>query len=202
MLRPVDVQGTPLEQLEWLPYNRKPITEWDNRDTAFREVARGIRIAIERAPRSFSTVHSPPTLRDPSPLLVYKKHIKDLYRQRLLERVRSRWITTFLEQSLHGATLIVLDLYEESDMVVNPWKQVVHEIESLKQPLPSGTRIIQAYDYAEGELLLLGEPGSGKTTLLLELARVLLERAEQDDTHAIPVLFNLSSWEERQRTFS
>ncbi|MFL5658099.1 MAG: NACHT domain-containing protein, partial [Ktedonobacteraceae bacterium] len=47
--------------------------------------------------------------------------------------------------------------------------------------------------------LILGEPGAGKTTLLLELARTLLQRAEQEEFHRLPVVFNLSSWpKERQ----
>src|SRR5258708_27922951 len=48
--------------------------------------------------------------------------------------------------------------------------------------------------------LILGEPGSGKTTLLLQLARELLDRAEQDETHRMPVVFNLSSWADRKST--
>jgi predicted NACHT family NTPase len=47
--------------------------------------------------------------------------------------------------------------------------------------------------------MLIGEPGAGKTTLLLELARDLLERATLDDTQAIPVVFNLSSWAQKQQ---
>ena len=54
--------------------------------------------------------------------------------------------------------------------------------------------MIQAYDEANGELLILGAPGAGKTTLLLELTRDLLERARLDEFHPIPVIFNLSSW--------
>ncbi len=49
-----------------------------------------------------------------------------------------------------------------------------------------------------GELLILGEPGSGKTTLLLELARDLLDRAQQDESHPIPTIFHLSSWAEEE----
>jgi DNA polymerase III delta prime subunit len=43
-------------------------------------------------------------------------------------------------------------------------------------------------------LLLLGAPGTGKSTSLRELARELLLRAEQDPTHPLPVIINLSSW--------
>jgi predicted NACHT family NTPase len=47
-------------------------------------------------------------------------------------------------------------------------------------------------------LLILGAPGAGKTTLLLMLARELLDRAERDAGHPIPVIFNLSSWAEKR----
>jgi hypothetical protein len=50
------------------------------------------------------------------------------------------------------------------------------------------------FDEQLGQLLILGAPGSGKTTLLLELAEELLLRAGEDETHPIPILFNLSSW--------
>jgi len=53
---------------------------------------------------------------------------------------------------------------------------------------------VQVYDEADGELLILGEPGAGKTTLLLERACPLLERAEANEHHRIPVVFHLSSW--------
>ena len=51
---------------------------------------------------------------------------------------------------------------------------------------------------AGNALLILGEPGAGKTTLLLELTRDLLDRAAQDESHLIPVVFNLSSWAEHR----
>ncbi len=57
----------------------------------------------------------------------------------------------------------------------------------------------EVYDKAHGELLILGEPGAGKTTLLLELARDLLDRAEQEQAHLIPVVFNLSSWTRKRQ---
>jgi GTPase SAR1 family protein len=48
-------------------------------------------------------------------------------------------------------------------------------------------------------LLILGAPGSGKTTLLLELARDLLDRADRDPLHPIPVVFPLSTWAESRK---
>lgn len=43
-------------------------------------------------------------------------------------------------------------------------------------------------------LLILGEPGSGKSTLLLQFGLELLKEAEKDTKKPIPLLLNLSSW--------
>ncbi len=99
-----------------------------------------------------------------------------------------------LEQSLHGAALIELGLQEQSDAIMNPWRLVVQEADHPACSLASGMHVTQVYDQAEGELLILGAPGAGKTTLLLRLARDLLTRAKQDESHPIPIVLNLSSW--------
>src|SRR5260221_2632661 len=65
--------------------------------------------------------------------------------------------------------------------------------------LPKGARLLSVFDRLNGKLLILGEPGSGKTTCMLDLARDLLNRAEADPEHPIPVMFNLSSWSEQQK---
>lgn len=123
-------------------------------------------------------------------------------RQRLLEKVRAFWITGVLEQSLHGAALIALGLHEQPDSVTTPWQLLLQQSGETPRALPGGTHIRQVYDDAGSELLILGEPGSGKTTLLLELARDLLDRAKLDEHHPMPVVFNLSSWAEKQQPLS
>lgn len=60
------------------------------------------------------------------------------------------------------------------------------------------TPISEAFDDCDSALLILGAPGAGKTTLLLELASDVLDRAEHDSTHPIPVIFPLSSWAARR----
>jgi GTPase SAR1 family protein len=92
-----------------------------------------------------------------------------------------------------------LGLQEQPDAVAHPWQLVLQHPASAPRPLPTGIRITQVYDSAEGELLILGAPGSGKTTLLLELARDLLDRAEREEQHPLPVVFNLSSWASKQQ---
>jgi predicted NACHT family NTPase len=54
----------------------------------------------------------------------------------------------------------------------------------------------------EGRLLILGKPGAGKTTMLLELAKELVQRAEQDLSEPVPILLSLSSWQNDQQSIT
>lgn len=47
LLRPVDLDATPFAHLQCLPRNGKPVTQWDNQDTALREIAKELRHLLE-----------------------------------------------------------------------------------------------------------------------------------------------------------
>ena len=47
ILRPVDWRGAPFGKLQALPRNARPVTSWRDRDEAFKNVAEGIRGAID-----------------------------------------------------------------------------------------------------------------------------------------------------------
>ncbi len=47
ILRPVDWENTPFNELQALPKGGKPVTKWDDRDEAFVDVVRGIKKAIK-----------------------------------------------------------------------------------------------------------------------------------------------------------
>jgi len=49
LLRPVDVdwEGAPFARLQGLPIDLRPVTTWTNKDEAFKNIAQGIRRAIE-----------------------------------------------------------------------------------------------------------------------------------------------------------
>lgn len=112
----------------------------------------------------------------------------------MLERVRKKWIKGMLEPSLHAAPLITLGLQERPDLIQDPLREEMQELELPSKLLREGTRLLEVYDETDGGLLLLGTPGSGKTTLLLDLTADLLVRAEHDETKPIPVVLPLASW--------
>ena len=138
----------------------------------------------------------------PSLVQARKERTPDPNRRKMLSRVRNTWIDGVLARSLNNASLISLDLMEIPEALDNPWYSSVQETTGPMRSLPSGTTLLQLFDIAGGSLLVLGEPGAGKTTLLLELARVLLLRAEQNEQYPMPVIFHLAAWSARQPAFA
>lgn len=120
--------------------------------------------------------------------------------QILLRKVKQFWIEGVLEKSLFQKVLIDLGMERMQGAVDNPWTSVLDRPGASSQLLPPEQTIADVFAEEGSSLLLLGEPGSGKTTMMLELARVLLARSERDLNSPIPVIFNLSSWVEPQRT--
>ncbi|MEO1297906.1 MAG: toll/interleukin-1 receptor domain-containing protein [Cyanobacteria bacterium J06636_16] len=47
ILKPVDLVGTPIAQLQALPKDAKPITRWGDQDEAFLDVVKGIRRVVD-----------------------------------------------------------------------------------------------------------------------------------------------------------
>ena len=125
-------------------------------------------------------------------------------RQNLLEEVKEVWIEGVLEKSLHKQIPIILNLEERSDALdkfnngeirINPNKKA--------KPLNQDTKIIDIFDgkniRQRRQILILGEPGSGKTIALLEFAKEWIALAEKDPNRLIPVVFNLSSYQDKEQ---
>jgi hypothetical protein len=118
-------------------------------------------------------------------------------RRIMLGHVENFWVKGILEKSLHGAVLLELGIKEDPDAVKTyPW---AIKREATKETLPVGMSMLEIFEQIGmgRSLIILGAPGSGKTTMLLELTRQLIERAREDVTEPIPVVFNLSSWIEK-----
>jgi hypothetical protein len=56
LIRECDMTGTPLTSLQWLPTGAKPVKKWTDRDSAWTDVAKGIRKTVEE----LTAVQRPP----------------------------------------------------------------------------------------------------------------------------------------------
>src|SRR5262249_5260594 len=59
LLRPVDWKSAPFGHLQVLPSNGVPVTSWPNRDSAFADIARGIRSVLQEGKLPPLVVPSP-----------------------------------------------------------------------------------------------------------------------------------------------
>ena len=50
----------------------------------------------------------------------------------------------------------------------------------------------------QGSFLIVGKPGTGKSTTLLELAKEIILKAKNNKDIPVPVIFNLSRWNQKQ----
>ena len=125
-----------------------------------------------------------------------RSSIEKRNRVQMIRRVRHDWIDGVLHKSLWKVARLEPGLTVEPDVVESTL--VLERPFTKCRVLPPETRISEVYDEQVGQLLILGAAGTGKTTALLELAQALLDRAQKDDDHPIPVILNLSSWP-RQR---
>ena len=197
LLRPVDSQDAPFAHLQSLPRDNTPVTSWPDQDEAFCDIAKGIRMVVEHLRKVERMPPLPPLPSWSANKRVSSKNYTS--RDRMLNLVRTFWIDGLLTQSLHHAARIELCLQGRPNVLDNPWRLQVQELDRSSQGLSEDTSIVEMYDRAQGELLILGEPGAGKTTLLLELTCTLLERAENNERLPMPIVFTLSSWAEKRQ---
>ena len=137
-----------------------------------------------------------------SPAIERESISQNEYRQRktLVNKVKQFWIEGFLKPSLYANSAINLDWQNSPDAVLRPFEGMADipvELDESFEELQS-TEILNQTGQGN-TLLILGDPGSGKTITLLQLAEKLVAQSEADLTKPIPVVFNLSSWGQKQQ---
>jgi DNA polymerase III delta prime subunit len=144
----------------------------------------------------------------------------DDWRRELLKAMKIE-VTKRLRDSLHNEEIIQLQMENRQEQIGRSqllaiknnqssplgWLQpqrLLKVFGGLDSELEAGKSIIEVFDQPDiaGRLLILGAPGVGKTTMLLEVVRDLIERAEQQPDYPIPVLFELSNWQDDKQAIS
>src|SRR4029453_6551417 len=82
-------------------------------------------------------------------------------------------------------------------LVESPWDTVFQRNSDSITKASTSNNILSIFNEAKGNLLILGEPGAGKTITMLQLANELVRLAESNPLVPIPVVLNLSSWDEK-----
>lgn len=119
-------------------------------------------------------------------------------RRTLLNKVQVFWIEGFLKPSLYFNTAIDKNRNDSSQVL-----QPLDNLEVIPFDIDKSYDELQQTDIT-GQigggktLLILGEPGSGKTIALLQLAERLIKQTQENMKKPIPVVFNLSSWGQKQ----
>lgn len=161
ILRPVDWEGVPFGKLQALPKNAKPVTTWDNRDEAFRDIAQGLRKAVEGlppAPRLFISYK-----RDVAPDESVARQLAQVLGQRYAVaidqnmRVGTDWMA-WIEQQLRQSDFLVVLLSEASvgsEMVLLEIEKACHWQQQQGYPkiLPVRLAYRESFGYPLNEYL-------------------------------------------------
>src|SRR5450755_687675 len=187
LLRPVDWQTTELGSLVPWPTNGIPVVQWNSQEEAWHACVLGLhsllRLRLSASSHAFLSRRA------------QRRATSD--RERFLVRLQ-RTYHELLDRSLHGITWMDLGLSSKPDAVRNASHLLFRLPQRDEQMLSPVSSILQAYEEAQEELLIMGAPGAGKSTLLLDLAVQLVERAVTDETDPLPVILPLSSWAVRR----
>lgn len=113
----------------------------------------------------------------------------------LLQKVKDFWISGVLFDVEDGDGLIELENQSWAGNDQTQWNMVLELPDQSNRQIEPSQPLIEIFENVGRSLLILGDPGAGKTTSLLLLTQALIEKAEEDPSQPIPVVFNLSSWQ-------
>ncbi len=110
-------------------------------------------------------------------------------RKRLLRILKSEYARRLQDSSLNPQISINLQFQDRRELVGRPRLR-----SGLLTGVPQSLEAIYSQVEIDGKLLIVGNPGSGKSTELLKFATLMLNHADAEPGAPIPVLLDLSAW--------
>ena len=112
-------------------------------------------------------------------------------RKRLRRILKSEYARRLQDSSINPQVAIDLQFQDRRELVGRP------RVRSASLTMvPQSLEAIYSQIEIDGKLLIVGNPGSGKSTELLKFATLTLDKAEAEITAPIPVLLDLSAWDD------
>ena len=113
----------------------------------------------------------------------------DKPRKRLLRILKSEYARRLQDSSLNPQVSIDLQFQDRRELVGRPCLR-----SGSLTMVPQSLEAIYSQIEIDGKLLIVGNPGSGKSTELLKFATLMLDQADVENGAPIPVLLDLSAW--------
>lgn len=114
-------------------------------------------------------------------------------RAQLIEQISEYWIEGYYHQSLRFG-MVNIELENNREYVLQHSEYGAYQFHGNQS-------LSDIFKDVHGQLLILGKPGAGKTTLVLQLAKQLIDVALLKNDAPIPVIFNLTTWANRWKSF-
>jgi HEAT repeat protein/GTPase SAR1 family protein len=184
--------------LNWIEYHKAPDTAYIQLKTALevgKPVIGSANITLEPV-----TLSATATVTTPDP---YQDYLQKLY-ERLNKALAQRVIKRKDENSQEAEPLhlrssstpeAVDELFAKQDEIDPLFEAMGIANEVLKQDFDD---FESAFEFYEGQVLLLGEPGAGKTITLLQFARDKVVQRIQDPTRKLPMFAILPEWLQKE----
>jgi len=209
LLRPVDVDATPFAHLQCLPRNGKPVTLWEHQDAALHEIAKELRLLLEKLRATPLASFQPLQLSCGSHQSFQTQSQtrnggEMRYRIEYLEHLTERYSTVTLPIGpVEGLTLQAIfqpltlryDPLAAEDLQYKQQQDMLDTREAIpqrEQPVIVAQTSEEALEKSpQKRLVVLGGPGTVKTTALQFLIHQQAQKALVNPTAPLPIMISL-----------
>jgi TIR domain/NACHT domain/HEAT repeat len=187
LLSPADWHKAPFDHLRCLPRDDKPVTEWDNREAAFRHIAEELRRTIEQQRQIEES-------KEEDNRTKYLDYLMTRYRTVTLPFGR---VEDFSLQAIFQPLTLRRDPLAAEDLQREKRRALLGETlpkkgDSHDEPVVVASTSQDALQKSpQKRMVILGGPGTGKSTVLQFLIAEQAQAARDDSAALLPIMVSL-----------